>query len=124
LHTAEPGESGVQLELGAEQVTQILEAAAKSGNFQLLLRGLSIDGAALAALPAEAENSRLSRSLLQGLMVLASFPRDGSYVKLKTLANTVGMEPSTTHRYLSTLVGVQLIEHDRDTRKYRLRIGS
>lgn len=109
------------LELGSEQVAQVLSAAAGSGNFQLALSGLSVDETILAALPEQAEILRLSRSLLQGLVAFASFPADGSYVTLKAAAGRLGMPSSTTHRYLSTLVRVRLLEHDPATRTYRLR---
>ncbi len=63
---------------------------------------------------------RLSRSLLAGLLMLMSFPTDGSYVGNAELARTLDMNASTTHRYLSTLVAVGLVERDPDTRRCRL----
>jgi len=52
--------------------------------------------------------------------MLASFPGDGSYVSIAKLARLLGMSPSTTHRYVSTLLAVGLLERDPRTRKYRL----
>ncbi len=63
---------------------------------------------------------RLSHSLLAGLLMLASFPADGSYLANAELARSLGMNPSTAHRYVSTLVAVGLLEQDADTRRYRL----
>ena len=52
--------------------------------------------------------------------MLAVFPVDGSYLGNADLARMLGMNQSTTHRYLSTLVAVGLVERDPATRRYRL----
>jgi DNA-binding IclR family transcriptional regulator len=66
------------------------------------------------------ENARLSRSLLAGLLMLASFPSDRSYVGIAELARMLDMSPSTTHRYVTTLLAAGLLERDPRTRQYRL----
>lgn len=66
------------------------------------------------------DDSRLSRSLLAGLLLLATFPTDRDYLGNSEIARMLGMNPSTTHRYLSTLVAVGLVERDPETRRYRL----
>ena len=86
----------------------------------VLLSGLADVRAVLAAGPDQLDDSRLSRSLLAGLLMLASFPGDGSYVSIAKLAQLLDMSPSTTHRYVSTLLAVGLLERDPRTRKYRL----
>jgi Fic family protein len=70
--------------------------------------------------PEQFENPRLSKSLLSGLLLLASFPADGSYLRVTELAQMLDMSPSTTHRYFATLLTVGLLEQDPGTRRYRL----
>jgi Fic family protein len=108
------------IELSQAQVDQIVRDAAGSGNMSLLLAGLEDVREVLYAEPEQLEDSRLSGSLLQGLLLLAAFPMDGSYVASADVARTLGMNPSTAHRYISTLVAVGLLERDPSTRKYRL----
>jgi len=86
----------------------------------VLLSGLKDVRAVLAQEPRQLEDSRLSRSLLAGLLMLASFPTDGSYLGNAEIARMLDMNPSTTHRYVSTLVAVGLLERDPSTRRYRL----
>jgi DNA-binding MarR family transcriptional regulator len=86
----------------------------------VLLSGLADVRRVLEAGPAQLEDSRLSRSLLAGLLMLASFPGEGAYLGNAQLARMLGMNPSTTHRYISTLVAVGLLERDPSTRRYRL----
>ena len=63
---------------------------------------------------------RLSRSLLRGLSILTCFGPDGGSRGIVELARHLGMSPSTTHRYASTLVELGLLERCPKTRKYRL----
>jgi Mn-dependent DtxR family transcriptional regulator len=86
----------------------------------MIFSGLADVRALLAAGPDQLENPRLSRSLLAGLLVLASFPSDGSYLSIAKLARMLDMSPSTTHRYVTTLFAVGLFEQDPRTRQYRL----
>src|SRR5271165_5024788 len=52
---------------------------------------------------------RLSRSLLRGLSILTCFGPDGGPRGIVELARHLGMSPSTTHRYASTLVELGLL---------------
>jgi uncharacterized glyoxalase superfamily protein PhnB len=61
----------------------------------------------------------VSRSLLLGLVVLISFPTDGSDRGIKDLAGELALPTSTVHRYVRTLHVVGLLEQDRRTRRYR-----
>jgi DNA-binding MarR family transcriptional regulator len=110
----------VRLELSQAQVEQIVRAAGGSGSMSVLLAGLEDVREALDAGPDQLEDSRLSRSLLYGLLLLAAFPGDGSYLANAELARTLKMNPSTAHRYVSTLLAVGLVERDPATRRYRL----
>ncbi len=97
-----------------------MRAAVDGGSITVLLAGLGDVRAVLDTAPKLLENSRLSRSLLAGLLMLASFPADGSYLRVAEAAKMLGMSPSTTHRYLATLLAVGLVEQDPRTRRYRL----
>jgi Fic family protein len=65
------------------------------------------------------DDTRLSRSLLSGLLVFAVFPADGTTLGNLEVARMPGMSASTTHRYISTLLEVVLLERDAGTRRYR-----
>jgi hypothetical protein len=110
----------VSIDLSAAQVDHVVRAASDGGSVSLLLSGLGELRAALSAGRERLEDPRLSRSLLSGLVLLASFPADGSYVRVTQTARMLGMRPSTTHRYLATLLAAGLLERDPNTRQYRL----
>jgi hypothetical protein len=110
----------ILIELSPAQVDRVVRGAAESGNMSVLLSGLDDVREVLSREPRQLEDSRLSRSLLAGLLMLASFPTDGSYLGNAEIARMLDMNPSTTHRYVSTLVAVGLLERDPTTRRYRL----
>jgi hypothetical protein len=110
----------IVIELSPAQVDRVVRGAAESGNMSVLLSGLDDVREVLAREPRQLADSRLSRSLLAGLLMLASFPTDGSYLGNAEIARMLDMNPSTTHRYVSTLVAVGLLERDPATRRYRL----
>jgi hypothetical protein len=68
----------------------------------------------------DADDPRLSRSLLRGFALLAGFAPDGGERGIVELANDLEMSPSTAHRYALTLVELGLLERCPKTRKYRL----
>jgi DNA-binding MarR family transcriptional regulator len=111
---------GALIELLPAQVDQVVRAAADGGSISVFLSGLDRVRGTLEARPAQLEDPRLSRSLLSGLLLLASLPADGSYLGNAQLARTLGMNVSTVHRYLQTLLAVGLVERDAGTRRYRL----
>jgi hypothetical protein len=111
---------GIVVELSPSQVDRVVRAASEGGSMSVLLSGLENVRGAIEAQPAQFNDSRLSSSLLAGLMLLASFPTDGSYLGNAQLARMLGMNVSTVHRYLQTLVAVGLVERDPSTRRYRL----
>ncbi|MGP0102246.1 MAG: helix-turn-helix domain-containing protein [Solirubrobacteraceae bacterium] len=116
----------ITIELSKAQVDQIVRAAGQGGTMSVLLSALKDPNWTLAldseewAYPAQMEDRRLSRSLLSGLLVLSCFPADGGYLGIAELARTLGMNTSTTHRYVTTLLAVGLLERDPATRRYRL----
>jgi hypothetical protein len=113
-------EEKVLIELSPAQVDRVVRSAADGGSMSVLLSGLRDVREVLAREPRQMEDSRLSRSLLAGLLMLASFPADGSYLGNAEIARMLDMNPSTTHRYVSTLMAVGLLERDPATRRYRL----
>lgn len=110
----------ITIELSAKQVRQVLDAAA-SGTSMItaLLSGAVRADALLASTIAGLDNRSFSRSLLMGLVVLAAFPADGVYIGVAELARLVGANTSTTHRYVTTLQAVGLVEQDPQSRRYR-----
>jgi len=122
-----PSQSKIVLALSRSQIAMVLRAADASGAPSTLLSGLEAGaGSPLSASVdellklAEADERRLSRSLLSGLLVLACFPLDGTQLGVAELARRLEMSPSATHRYISTLVAAELLERDPQTRRYRL----
>lgn len=120
------GEKKVSIELTPAQVDQIIHAAGQGGTMSLLLSALRdpewmlAPGSDAWTPPAEMGDRRLSRSLLSGLLVLSCFPRDGGYIGIGELARMLDMNTSTTHRYVSTLLAVGLLERDPASRRYRV----
>jgi len=116
----------VSIELSKAQVDQVVRSAGQGGTMSVLLSALKDPNWTLAldseewVYPAQLEDRRLSRSLLSGLLVLSCFPSDGTYLGIAELARMLGMNTSTTHRYVTTLLAVGLLERDAATRRYRL----
>lgn len=114
------------IELSKSQVDQVVRSAGQGGTLSVLLSAvrdpewpLSLDSGEW-AYPTQMDDRRLSRSLLSGLLVLSCFPPDGGYLGIAELARMLDMNTSTTHRYVTTLLAVGLLERDPATRKYRL----
>jgi IclR helix-turn-helix domain len=114
------------IELSKSQVDQVVRGAGEGGTMSILLSALRDPDWTLAvdsedwAYPEQMEDRRLSRSLLSGLLVLSCFPVDGGYLGIAELARMLDMNTSTTHRYVTTLLAVGLIERDPATRRYRV----
>ena len=116
-------ESGISIELTRTQVNQIVRGASEEDSVSSLLRGLNDLGAMASKFRALSESPRLSRSLLLGLLVLACFPADGDALAVTDVAARLRMSPSTTHRYMTTLLAVGLLEQDARTRRYRVPVA-
>jgi hypothetical protein len=110
----------ITIELTRPQVDRIVRQSANGTGVSSLLRGLAGNETLASRYEALADSPRLSRSLLLGLLVLASFPTDGGSLAVSDVAGQLGMSPSTTHRYMTTLLAVGLLEQDARTRRYRL----
>ena len=61
-----------------------------------------------------------SQSLERGLAILSSFTTARPLLGVSELAREVGLNRSTTHRYVATLAALGYLEQDAATRRYRL----
>jgi hypothetical protein len=100
---------------------------ARGPSLSLLLSGLITeqaisDGSLEDRYGAELESGRLSHSLFRGLLILALFISGGDGRGVVEVARELRLSPSTTHRYMSTLVAFGLLTQDPATRKYRLSL--
>jgi hypothetical protein len=112
----------VSIELTPAQIGRIIRQASGAGNMSILLSGLQGACGTIHDDQRLLEDPRMSRSLLQGLVVLSGFPTDGSEIGVIDLAHKIGLGDSTTYRYVGTLLSVGLIERDPDTRRYSLAL--
>jgi IclR helix-turn-helix domain len=117
----------VCVELTSTQVEGIVRATADAHgpSLNLLLSGLIAEQAiSESSLEqrywAELESGRLSHSLFRGLLILALFISGEEGRGVVDVARQLGLSPSTTHRYITTLVAFGLLVQDPSTRKYRL----
>jgi hypothetical protein len=125
--SSQESEQNVSIELTKSQVDQVIREAGKGGTLSVVLSALkdpswrlSPDTELSSGYPAELDDRRLSRSLLSGLLVLSCFPDDGGYLGIGELSRLLDMNTSTTHRYVTTLLAVGLLERDAATRRYRI----
>lgn len=103
----------ISIALSRAQINHVVGTAAGANSFSLALQK-GVDA------QRRPPDHRLPRSLLGGLMMLASFPRDGSYLANTTVARRLGINPRTSHRYLGAVVDAGLLERHPSTRHYRL----
>jgi IclR helix-turn-helix domain len=112
----------IYVELSNSQVSQIVRSATGKSGVAVLgqIDVLRHDVAAALRDLQGIESRKVSHSLLKALSVLCAFSTDGCPKGVVELANETKMSPSTTHRYVETLVMVNLLERSPSTRKYRL----
>jgi DNA-binding MarR family transcriptional regulator len=115
-------DGAISIELTRTQVDRVVRSASTRDFASNLIRGLTDNETPLPNYETLTDSPRLSRSLLLGLLVLACFPEDGSTVAVTQVAGRLGMSASTTHRYMTTLLAVGLLEQDSRTRRYRVAI--
>jgi|ERR1700677_2458528 len=122
-----PANGRVTVQLTNAQVDEVLRASAEARgpSLNLLLSGLVADeSVSESSLEerywTELESGRLSHSLFRGLLILALFISGEEGRGVVDVARQLGLSPSTTHRYITTLVAFGLLVQDPLTRKYRL----
>jgi hypothetical protein len=111
-------ENGIKIELSRAQVSQVVREATDEEGLTGLLRG-GLEHREIGVPRAKMDDPRLSRSLLRALMVLASYPADGTARSVSEVAKQLGMGISTAHRYTSTFAEVGVLERDPVSRQYR-----
>lgn len=113
-----PADPRVSITLSPRQVEQIVRAVEpdRAPGFTTLIMDLlnRVENT-----PAYADR-RLSRALMRGLAVLACFGPEHETLGLMEIAEHLGLNGSTIHRYVMTLVAVGLLEQSPETRKYSL----
>jgi IclR helix-turn-helix domain len=115
--------SAIKIELTKAQVDQVVRRSAEGSAVSSILHGLAAGGLA-ASFPELSESPRLSRSLLLGLLVLAAFPTNGEGLAVSDVATRLELSPSTTHRYMTTLLAVGLLEQDPRSRRYNVPLAA
>ncbi|MGP3915556.1 IclR family transcriptional regulator [Nonomuraea sp. 10N515B] len=65
-------------------------------------------------------SAAFSVSLERGLRILSAFSGDRSVLGIADLARAVGLNKSTTYRYVATLTKLEYIRQDPETKKYFL----
>jgi hypothetical protein len=112
-------EPDVRVTLTSAQVAHIAGVAAGAGdNLASMFAGLE-DPETRRVVAASLTNMRLSNSALRAVLILGSFPCDGTERTLAEVADELGISRSTTHRYLATWKAIRLLEQDPQTRRYR-----
>lgn len=96
---------------GSDSALSVLSRAVRDPNWRAAMDS---------SFPSHMQDSRLSRSLLSGLIVLTCFSKDEAFMALADVAREIGMNTSTTHRYVTTLLRAGLLEQDAVSRKYRI----
>lgn len=109
--------AGMTIQLTQPQVDSVIRQSGEGSGIEKLLRKMVDSGTVEESFNALRDSPRLSRSLLLGLVVLASFPA-GETLAVTDVAGKLGMSASTTHRYMTTLLTVGLLEQDPRTRRY------
>jgi IclR helix-turn-helix domain len=112
-------QNGITIELSKAQVNQVVRKAAADDGLPAPL-GFGLKDRGVHVSPASMDDVRFSRSLLRALMVLASYPADGTARSVSDVAKQLGMGISTAHRYTSTFAEVGVLERDPASRQYRL----
>jgi hypothetical protein len=104
--------------------SQVAEVCASAARFEGSALAAIYDGEVLARLDAIRDrlvhepNIRVSHTLVRGFVILAALPNDGETVGVLQVARRLELNPSTTHRYLHTLVVLGLARQDEETREY------
>jgi DNA-binding MarR family transcriptional regulator len=111
--------SGITIELTRTQIDRVVRGNSQENGVTSVLHGLA-DQELAATYASLSHSPRLSRSLMLGLLVFACFPTNGDALAVTDVASRLELSPSTTHRYMTTLLAVGLLEQDPRTRRYRI----
>jgi len=105
------------------QINQVVRGAAQGGSVAALFGGPELadvlaENESVLRAYAGFNNSKVSRSLLQALLILSSLPVDGSHLGIADISRIAGINSSTVHRYLATWLLVGVVDRDPNTRRY------
>lgn len=109
----------VSIALSPAQVSAVVRQASQTNSVAATLAGLVTTSTLREALNDTVEDRVLSRSLLLGLLILASFPASGEARTLAAVADEHPISTTSVHRYALTLVRAGLLERDPERRTYR-----
>jgi hypothetical protein len=112
-------EREVAITLTEAQVAQVTREALGDAGMNTLLAELGDPQSVQSLVLPIATDIRLSQALLRGVLVLATFPPDGTERELTDIARELGLSPSTTHRYTSTWMALGLLQQNASSRRYR-----
>jgi hypothetical protein len=111
-------QNGISIELSKAQINRVVREAIEDDGLPAL--GHALKDRDVKVTRTQMDDPRFSRSLLRALMVLASYPADGTARSVSEVAKQLGMGISTAHRYTSTFAEVGVLERDPISRQYRL----
>lgn len=108
----------ISIRLSRDQVNEVVRRAAAADGVLTGL-GTGLTHGDFRVFETKMDDARFSRSLLRALMVLVSYPADGSARSVSDVAKQLGMGISTAHRYTATFAEVGVLERDPVSRQYR-----
>jgi DNA-binding MarR family transcriptional regulator len=117
------GDRDVLIKLSDEQIDQVIREAPPGRGRAAILAKVSELQELRNTLTPLLDSGEYSRATLRSLLVLGTFPPDGSERELRHVARELRMSPSATHRHIRTWVAVGLLTQDPQSRRYR-RVGA
>jgi hypothetical protein len=112
------GISDISIALNKGQVAHVVGMAAREDGLATLQVALTHRSFAASLQPLIDDLGEVSRIVVRALLVLTSFPADGTKREVTAVAKRLGLSISATHRYAATWVAVGLLERDGDSRQY------
>lgn len=109
----------VRIDLSDAQVAHVVRSTSAGSGLAAALARLADLSTLRHSVAPLLGNPQYSRSLLRGLLVLGSFPADGSERELTGVAAELEIPAGTTHRYIGTWLAVGLLDQDPASRRYK-----
>jgi hypothetical protein len=109
----------ISIPLTKGQVARVIHRAAGGQGLLTLQVALNDPQFRVSLHPLMEDLKECSRTVLRALLVLTSFPADGSKREVTDVAKRLDLSMSVTHRYAATWVAVGVLERDPDSRQYR-----
>jgi hypothetical protein len=109
----------INITLSQAQVAHVVQEVSTGAGLMPVFLGLYDLQASRKSVPLPQPDSRVSRTVLQALRVLAAFPTDGTDRQITEVAQELSLPTVTAHRYAKTWVAVGLLHQDPGSRRYR-----